>query len=340
MSWPIIGITCNFSGNSNATYGNANLTAANKYLGTAISPFGQTYYDRTQAPSSGMSTYYPRQVQPSMCANALISLPPLIGTPTTTLNQGAQSGPGSTTSPVAPDGTVTPTLMTMTDVANGVWDNVYFKPAAQNAASIRPDAYWRPAWEWPGKDWGTWNGPANAEAVKEWYTRFVTLARGYSSNFRFCWDGGREWSTGVMDSLDYYPGDQYVDVITGDYYDDDSLAGQNGWNTGGAAKAQKFLDFARSHGKTFGIPECGVVSTHGDDPRWLSTLIDWAIANRDVVKFVLYFNEQGSSLDNGNNPLTAAKLLERGRALAQKAIGTLPNTGIVDDGTALRVFHH
>jgi hypothetical protein len=204
------------------------------------------------------------------------------------------------------------------EVANGGADS-YFKTLAQNLVSAGfGSSYIRLGWEF-NADWMGW-GICNADdsALTSWasdfvpaYQNIVTSMRSVSgANFKFIWnpiDSSNASCPGA--SLeDFYPGDNYVDVVASDAYD--GIGGTttdaarwtdllNGVNAGGytsvapaAINGQKFEGyglnwlnaFAQEHGKEVGLPEWGLFSSGsdaggGDDAYFVTQMADWIKAN-------------------------------------------------------------
>ena len=72
-------------------------------------------------------------------------------------------------------------------------------------------------------------------------------------------------------------------------------------------------DFARAHGKGFGVPEWGIhdLQGPGDNPFFMTAMFGFFSANTDVLVFEDYFNEPDTYIANAlfeasNNPQSAA----------------------------------
>jgi hypothetical protein len=121
--------------------------------------------------------------------------------------------------------------------------------------------------------------------------------------------------------LQAYPGDQYVNIIGVDSYDDwpPATAGA-GWQTqlNGPYGLNFWLDFAKAHGKLFSVPEWGVASGDlwpghegGDDPAYIKDMYDFFAANKKWMAFESYYNDDGTAIYNPvQNPLASAEYLK------------------------------
>ena len=120
--------------------------------------------------------------------------------------------------------------------------------------------------------------------------------------------------------LQAYPGDQYVNIIGVDSYDDWPPANTGGgWQTqlNGPYGLNFWLNFAKAHGKLFSVPEWGVASGDlwpghegGDDPVYIKDMYDFFAANKKWISYESYYNDGGTAIYNPvQNPLAAAEYL-------------------------------
>jgi hypothetical protein len=173
----------------------------------------------------------------------------------------------------------------------------------------------RLAWEFNGNwfPWSTANDPKNWVSC---WRQVVTAVRSTSPTTRFDWAMNAH-SSGAFD---YYPGDDYVDIVGIDSYDmwppsPDEASWDSQCNaTEGLCSV---IAFARAHGKKFSVPEWAVVSSPsnkggGDNPFYIQKMYDTFSANADVLSYQSYFNDSASgnvesSLVNPDqNPKAAA----------------------------------
>jgi hypothetical protein len=205
------------------------------------------------------------------------------------------------------------------EVASGGADG-YFKTLAQNLiAAGFGSSYIRLGWEF-NASWMGWSvcnqdGSGLTSWAKDFVPAFrniVTSMRGVSgANFKFIWNplesSNASCPGGNLEN--YYPGDNYVDVVALDTYDgvgqtissnaarwNDLVNGVNGgdWSSvvPAAISGQKFQGyglkwlaaFGKEHGKLIGIPEWGLDSPSqesggGDDAYFVTQMANWIKAN-------------------------------------------------------------
>jgi len=94
---------------------------------------------------------------------------------------------------------------------------------------------------------------------------------------------------------DWYPGDDVVDVIAPDYYNDyqDQANGSvSGWNDesdkkddqGNPVGPEAWRQFAANHGKPMGLPEWGLKPDGGgDSPEWIKAVNAWATKHANTA---------------------------------------------------------
>jgi len=211
--------------------------------------------------------------------------------------------------------------------------NSYFTTLAQNlVAAGMGNSYLRLGWEFnqTGYPWYAAGQPA---AFVAYWQQIVTAMRSVpGAQFRFVWNpsrgdnGSKDLAMGNL--ANYYPGDAYVDMVGMDVYD-------TAWNTypGAVAEFQKTLtrtwglnwlaSFGAAHSKPLAVPEMGLgpfgatatngvafvssgIVSGGDDPAFFTSMFQW-IAQYNV-SFVGLWNVQNSTIQNGQNPLSAAAL--------------------------------
>ncbi len=234
-------------------------------------------------------------------------------------------------------------------VAHGGADG-YFKTLAQNLISAGfGSSYIRLGWEfnasWMG--WGVCN--QDGSGLSAWagdfvpaFRNIVTAMRSVSgAHFKFIWNpivsSSASCPGGNLEK--FYPGDQYVDVVSLDVYD---MVGQqtsnsarwtdlvNGVNGGqwtsvqpAAINGQSFhgyglswlAAFGKEHGKLIGLPEWGLEAANqqggGDDPYFVTQMADWIKAN--ATGPAIFWNSGGGTLPltiknytNGGTPAATA----------------------------------
>jgi hypothetical protein len=234
-------------------------------------------------------------------------------------------------------------------VADGGADG-YYQTLAQNlVAAGFGSSYIRLGWEF-NADWMGW-GICNEDGsgLASWASDFVpafqnivTSMRSVAgANFKFIWNpiDSSNSSCAGANLENFYPGDNYVDVVALDAYDaigattddasrwTDLLDGVNagGWTavTPDAINGQSFAGyglswlaaFGKEHNKEIGLPEWGLVDSSsdggGDDTTYMTDMTEWIKAN--ATGPVIYWNYPGGTLPldipnytNGDTPNATA----------------------------------
>lgn len=211
--------------------------------------------------------------------------------------------------------------------------NANFVALAQTLVSAgEGNAILRLGQEFTGS-WNTWKVTDAADAANyaAYYAQIVTAMRSVPGQaFRFIWEGADPEDgsyPGAYTADQSYPGNQYVDYIGTDTYDQ-SWAGNCGLafnNTTSAFSSLCSFDtvtlpglnrvaaFAAAHGKPVVFPEWGLAirgDGHGmgDDPTFIQQMDDW-ISFHDVA-FDLYFDfdvpGQVDAITDGQFPASLA----------------------------------
>jgi Glycosyl hydrolase family 26 len=214
------------------------------------------------------------------------------------------------------------------EVANGGADG-YFKTLAQNlVAAGFGSSYIRPGFEFNGSWMGGSICNQDGSGLTSWASDFVpafqnivTSMRSVSgANFKFIWnpDDSSNVSCPGASLENFYPGDNYVDMVALDAYDfigaptssdaarwSDLLNGVNASGstsvTPAAIGGQQFegyglnwlAAFGKAHDKEVGLPEWGLGSTDnngggGDDAYYVTQMANWIKANASGP--VLFWN--------------------------------------------------
>jgi hypothetical protein len=199
----------------------------------------------------------------------------------------------------------------LAEVATGRRDDVWRAIARQLATNERHDSYVRVGLEANG-DWFPWGSDADeAPEFRAAFRHVVQVMRSEAPRLRFVFDisCGVEFkgSDGRLDSLTkLYPGDDVVDVIGCDAYDSYSTQIRKAGDFAEVARPDDaaglldVVDFARSHGKTFAVPEWGLTKRSadgaGDNPVFIRAMRDFFAAHAGELEFENYFNEPSSYL--------------------------------------------
>jgi hypothetical protein len=166
------------------------------------------------------------------------------------------------------------------------------------------------------------------------FRRIVSLARSISSRFKICWcpNLGPMTSSGLT-VTDCWPGDQYVDFVSGDQYfivafDSVSDGGNGVYNSKKTATAglDWLVSFAAAHGKRWGLWEWGIDSN--DAPIYTKKLLEYFAANNAYLSG--YWNNAGWKISDDSKPGVGS--------LIKKALGPPkvmnPDLGLISGAAA------
>ena len=193
--------------------------------------------------------------------------------------------------------------------------NAYFHDLAENLVRNKlADTILRPAWEFNGS-WYTWHAKGKTEAFAEYWRQIVTTMRAVpgTENLKFCWNptlGDQDFPADQA-----WPGDDYVDYVGLDVYDETWSANTYPWPANATAaeieaRHRKVWDewimnsqrglafwkkFASDHGKPFAIPEWGLNHAdhrHGgmDNPYFIEQMHAFIQDPANRVAFHCYFD--------------------------------------------------
>jgi hypothetical protein len=214
---------------------------------------------------------------------------------------------------------------TLANGAAGFYDN-YFVALGQNlVAAGESHIYLRLGWEFDG-GWYAWSATTpQAEAnYAEYFRQIVESMRSVpGENFKFVWNP----DAAAFNQLGYnvalaYPGNAYVDYIGVDAYDQTWVAPQtpiNAWNETTFPDLTLADQFAQEQGKPLAVPEWGVATRSdghglGDDPRYITNMIDWMEDPANDVAYESYFDYDGSAqsdaITDGNFPHSLAAFID------------------------------
>jgi len=199
--------------------------------------------------------------------------------------------------------------------ATGRYDE-HFRDLAMNLARYKmaDRTILRPGWEFNG-DWYAWRAKGKTQAFIDYWRRIVTTMRAApgAEGLKFCWNptlGDQQFPADEA-----WPGDEFVDYVGLDVYDETWNEGTYPWPTSADAqeieRRQKkvweewlmhskrglvfWAKFAREHQKPFAIPEWGVVwaaHQHGgrDNPYFIEQMHAFITDPKNGVAFHCYFD--------------------------------------------------
>jgi hypothetical protein len=225
----------------------------------------------------------------------------------------------------------------LTSAAAGAYNSYYVQDAEQIAASQKTGPiYVRPGWEFNGS-WEPWSAQSDPTDYVAAFQQFVDSYRSVSNRFEFVWTPN-VGSSGMSNVAAAYPGNNYVDVIGVDMYDN------NTYQSDPTAEFNYFLtepyglnwltQFASANGKPLAVPEWGV---NGDNDSAFIQLADQWFQQNNVL-FQSYWNSDGGDfsgkLSDGSMPDAAAAYLAAFGVPNPKIAGTLGPSNVTDAQTA------
>lgn len=182
------------------------------------------------------------------------------------------------------------------EIADGRYDGYYKTLAGYIATKTGAPqrVIIRLGWELNG-NWYPWSAQGHAAQYKAAYRHIVHVMRSKCNVLRFEWN--INWG-GTFDWTTAYPGDDVVDVIGNDLYDQYNKGWDNILNH--YEGLTFFRNFARQHGKSEAYSEWGVSTQpspvgHGDDTGYVQNMYNWMQAGN-----VLYANYWNTSSGGPN----------------------------------------
>lgn len=179
---------------------------------------------------------------------------------------------------------------TLADGAAGKFDHLFATYASKLIENGYGNAIVRIGWEF-NADWYPWAAKHDPQSWIAYWRRIVTAMRSVpGAAFKFDWTAAGGWSSFRAENA--YPGDDYVDIIGLDFYNNMNRANvtpRERWEQ--RMRAPHGLEwhrrFAAEHGKPMSYPEWGTgqgKDTHGgdDDPYFIEQMAKW-IAAHDVA---------------------------------------------------------
>ncbi|MEU1124397.1 glycosyl hydrolase [Streptomyces sp. NPDC005899] len=173
--------------------------------------------------------------------------------------------------------------------AAGEFDEHFRRLAERLVALGVPDTVLVLGWEMNGTTYTHRCGP-DPVAWKAYWKRIVTTMRsvpGQKFRFDFAPSRGRD----AVPWTECYPGDEVVDIIGMDSYDqppartfDEQVTEPYG--------LQKQVDFAAEHGKPLSFPEWGLFR-NGDNPEYMRRMLEWFEQHRPVYQTITDYCPHG-----------------------------------------------
>jgi glycosyl hydrolase family 26 len=215
----------------------------------------------------------------------------------------------------------------LTQGATGNFDH-YFRTVGTNIVKAGfPTSVIRIGWEFNG-NYFPWSAEGCASAFVRYFDDIVTTMRSVAgSHFTFEWNPTRG-DQGVGNLSQYYPGNNYVDEIGLDVYDNEQQTYPGATDEFRHMLTQRYglnwlVSFASAHNKPIVLPEWGLGSGKcsasgqpitasnqqvcgGDDATWVNLMAHWIDAHHVVE--ATFWDYGTSSVRWTKNPLTATAL--------------------------------
>ncbi|MFF7361240.1 glycosyl hydrolase [Streptomyces sp. NPDC008125] len=173
--------------------------------------------------------------------------------------------------------------------AAGLYDRHFRKLAERLVGLGLPDTVIVLGWEMNGTTYAHRCGPDPA-AWKAYWQRIVTAMRSVEGQ-RFRFDFAPSRGRDAVPWTDCYPGDDFVDIVGMDSYDqppgenfDDQVYGEYG--------LQKHVDFAAGHGKPISYPEWGLFR-NGDNSEYMRRMLEWMDLHPPVYQTITDYCPHG-----------------------------------------------
>jgi hypothetical protein len=213
-------------------------------------------------------------------------------------------------------------VSTIANGANGQYDQYFKRIAEIFVKKGLSRLIVRLGWEFNGT-WFPWRLDANnQEAWAEYWRRIVTAMRSVpGGDFRFDWCPAM--TVGVNNPVPAYPGDEYVDIIGADVYNENwyktAVSAEERWQKllNASYGLQWHRQFSTEHKKPMSYPEWGTgrrPDGHGggDDPVFMRNMTDWMLSNN--VEYQSYWNypakDYNAMLSDGSQPASEAVFLQ------------------------------
>ena len=213
--------------------------------------------------------------------------------------------------------------VSLADCASGKYDAHWTRFAINMVSAGVGDAVLRPGHEFNG-GWYTWRAAGRETQFIGCFQHFVTAVRAVAgAHFQIAWNPTAGYVQFAADTA--YPGDEYVDAVGIDVYDqswapssypcagDPAVCRANAWRdlAEGDHGLAFWSRFARDHKKPMMIPEWRTIRRgdgHGgdDDPEFIQRMHDWMFDPMNHVTIAAKFDVKagdGDSQLSDNNPV-------------------------------------
>jgi hypothetical protein len=210
---------------------------------------------------------------------------------------------------------------TLAEGARGAYDEQFRQIARSLIKGGHGGASLRIGWEFNG-DWYPWKISSDPPAFRAYFRRIVAVIRSVpGAKFKIVWNPSA--GTGRVKPDDAYPGDDVVDMVGLDVYN-------QSWSVLGGSASQRWNEilyqnyglnwlrtFARAHQKPIVIPEWGTGKRqdghgHGDDPLFIHNMARWMRENKVAMHGYWDYaaHDYNAQLSNRQFPKAADAFLE------------------------------
>ncbi len=219
---------------------------------------------------------------------------------------------------------------TMAACAAGTYDSHWSAFGTSLVSNGRGDSIIRIAWEFNG-DFMYWHATNDAAQFIQCWNHVAAAIKGADPRALLDWTINSKYTptdSCMGDATNCYPGDQYVDYIGIDNYDEWPPSTTTPFDTIASAPGglSWLYAFAQQHHKRFSVGEWGVVSSAsagsnggGDNPAFVQNMWNWFQAHTTTGLYESYFSTSlpgevdSKIIDNTtgmcgcDNPMASAK---------------------------------
>jgi hypothetical protein len=204
---------------------------------------------------------------------------------------------------IAVGGTVLGSRENYAAAARGAYDvrwRAAAKTLAQSRRGVTAPTFVRPFHEMNGDWYDEWVvTKRNSADFKKAFARYVGILRQAMPNVYVSWSPNYGDHTGLPVAY-WYPGDEVVDCVAPDYYDDgssDARVNASAWNAeaddkdkiGNPQGPEAWRQFAQAHGKPVCFPEWGLKpeGSGTDHPVWIKAFNAWMNQHANTATWTL-----------------------------------------------------
>ncbi|WP_245234178.1 glycoside hydrolase family 26 protein [Mycobacterium sp. PS03-16] len=196
----------------------------------------------------------------------------------------------------------------MPGIAAGRHDE-YLGAWADALAEVHTPLYLRFAHEFNGH-WYPWSpagGATPADYVAAWRHVHDLFGRRGATAVRWIWspDAGRHTEHPLAD---WYPGDDYVDVVGIDGYNWGTTLQWSAWASPGEIFEATVTQVRALTGKPMMIAEVGCAGEGGDKAHWIGEFVDWVSAQDDIDAFIWFEHDKETDWRVAGTPRYAAAM--------------------------------